>query len=105
MLLLTKEFVNNSSQKYCVNLKDVKAAGINKQVSIHNLRHSFATEILEHGTDLRYIQSLLGHKSKKTTEIYTHISNAQLSKMKSPLDLIFSKDLINLGKKDAKLIN
>jgi len=47
----------------------------------------------------------LGHKSKKTTEIYTHISNAQLSKMKSPLDLIFSKDLINIGKKDAKLIN
>ena len=65
-----------------------KKAGIRKEVSVHSLRHSFATHLLEQGTDLRYIQELLGHKSSKTTEIYTHVSNRDLKKIKSPLDNI-----------------
>lgn len=65
--------------------------GITKDVSAHSLRHSFATHLLESGVDLRYIQELLGHKSSKTTEIYTHVSNKDLSKIKSPLDNLLNK--------------
>lgn len=61
-------------------------AGIKTNVTVHSLRHSFATHLLESGVDLRYIQELLGHKSSKTTEIYTHVSNKSLKNIKSPLD-------------------
>lgn len=61
-------------------------AKIGKHASVHTLRHSFATHLLENGTDLRYIQSLLGHGSSKTTEIYAHVTSKALSGIKSPLD-------------------
>jgi site-specific recombinase XerD len=73
----------------------VRSAGVTKDVSIHSLRHSFATHLLESGVDLRYIQELLGHKSSKTTEIYTHVSNKDLSRIQSPLDLIMKKEVRN----------
>jgi len=63
-----------------------KKAEIKKEVSVHCMRPSFATHLLESGVDLRYIQELLGHKSSKTNEIYTHVSNKNLRKIKSPLD-------------------
>lgn len=59
---------------------------INKPVTLHWLRHSYATHLLENGTDLRYIQELLGHKSSKTTEIYTHVSTKNIQNIKSPFD-------------------
>jgi len=75
----------------------VKRAGIKKHATVHTLRHSFATHMLEDNTDLRYIQSLLGHYSTKTTEIYTHITTKGLEQLRSPLDKLASK-LKNKGK-------
>jgi site-specific recombinase XerD len=64
----------------------VAQTGLSKAVSVHTLRHSFATHLLEHGTSLRYIQELLGHESYKTTLIYTHVSPSSLGRVVSPLD-------------------
>jgi site-specific recombinase XerD len=63
-------------------------AGIRKKASVHTLRHCFATHLLESGTDLYYIQRLLGHGSIRTTSVYLHITGRDLSKIRSPLDLL-----------------
>jgi|CXWL01.1.fsa_nt_gi site-specific recombinase XerD len=63
----------------------VTQAGIQKDVSFHSLRHSFATHLIEQGTNLRYVQSLLGHSSIRTTQVYTQVSNHALMRIESPL--------------------
>ena len=69
--------------------KSAIKSGIKKNVTPHMLRHSFATHLLEQGTDLRYIQELLGHNSSKTTEIYTHISKNAIDRIRNPIDDFF----------------
>jgi integrase/recombinase XerD len=74
--------VNRFIHRYC------QAAGILKWESAHTLRHSFATHLPERGTDLRYIQTLLGHESSRTTGRYTHVTKRGFDKLISPLDHI-----------------
>ncbi len=71
-----------------------KSAGISKDVGIHSLRHSFATHLLDKGTDIRYIKDLLGHFNIKTTERYLHVSKKQLVNVVSPFDDLYKKENI-----------
>lgn len=68
--------------------KALSKAGVNKKVGVHGLRHSFATHLLENGTDIKFIQELLGHNDIKTTLRYTHVSQKSLKNVKSPLDTL-----------------
>jgi site-specific recombinase XerD len=65
--------------------KALKLSGIKKDASFHSLRHSFATHLLENGTDVRYVQELLGHANIRTTQLYTHVTNPSIRNIKSPL--------------------
>ena len=69
------------------------SAKINKKVTPHTIRHCYATHLLDGGTDIRYIQELLGHANITTTLIYTHVTNHSINKIQSPLDRLMSKDL------------
>jgi len=71
---------------YQVFKQALRRAGIKKDVGVHSLRHSYATHLHESGLDIRYIQELLGHKSSKTTEIYTHVSRRNLVAVRSPIE-------------------
>ena len=84
-------FATSTADRSADSLRNVfqacrKKAGVKTNATPHTLRHSFATHLLEQGTDLRYIQTLLGHRNSKTTEIYTHVTSYALDKIVSPLD-------------------
>ncbi|MFH0988500.1 MAG: site-specific tyrosine recombinase/integron integrase [bacterium] len=84
-----KPYSRRSAEKVFENAKE--KAGICKRVSIHSLRHAFATHLLEQGTDIRFIQELLGHSSVRTTEIYTHVSKRRIEAIKSPIEQVMQK--------------
>lgn len=79
-----KPLTTRNIQKIIYGLRS--KANINKKITPHTLRHSFATHLLEQGTDIRMIQSLLGHASLNTTQVYTHISSDQIKRVQNPFD-------------------
>jgi site-specific recombinase XerD len=86
-------YPSRTVQQIFTNAKN--KAGIRKEVGIHSLRHSFATHLLDKGTDIKYIKDLLGHFNIKTTERYLHVSKKQLVNIVSPFDDLWSKEDID----------
>jgi site-specific recombinase XerD len=80
----------------------LEKSGLVKKGSVHNLRHSFATHLLDSGTDIRYVQQLLGHKDIKTTMIYSHLSQTNIDKIQSPLDRMMATEARQLNIKTKK---
>lgn len=76
----------SSESVYRIFKEALVNAGIKKDVGVHSLRHSYATHLHENGLDIRYIQELLGHRSSRTTEIYTHVSRRNLAGIRSPIE-------------------
>ncbi len=83
--------------------RSCKKAHINKTVTPHTLRHSYATHLLENGVDIRYIQSLLGHAKPETTMIYTHVKRKDLMEIQNPLDMALQK-LKHMDKKNRNIL-
>ena len=81
-----EQYSSRSAQQ--VFKQSLERSNINKNTGIHGLRHSFATHLLEQGTDISYIQKLLGHNNIKTTLIYAHVGKKDIKSIKSPLDQI-----------------
>ena len=84
--IANKSYSSSSIRK--VFNRSKKKAKVNVPATVHSLRHSFATHLLDKGTNLSYIQKLLGHNSSKTTEIYTHVSTNNLANIESPFEMI-----------------
>lgn len=80
-----------------------KRAGINRRVTPHTLRHSFATHLLDQGIDIRKIQVLLGHSSLNTTSIYTHISSEELRKINNPFDMLLAQQKVDEQAKQEQI--
>ncbi|MFH1159414.1 MAG: tyrosine-type recombinase/integrase [bacterium] len=84
----------SASSVHTIVKEAYQKAGIKKRVSTHKLRHCFGTHLLENGTDLRYIQALMGHESSKTTEIYTRITTKGFDHITNPLDKLDLKKIV-----------
>lgn len=88
---MRRHHISESGLQKAVKTAAIRA-GLDKKVTVHTLRHSFATHLLENGTNIRVLQELLGHADVKTTEIYTHVMKKDIDSVNNPLDLLYRHD-------------